>query len=71
MLEFVKPYLDEDSLMITGFLKARDLHDPEKNGANAATEQWKREDEELARQIRELNRQIDGIYKEWSAGNDD
>ena len=71
MLEFVKPYLDEDSLEITGFLKARDLHDPEKNGVNAATEQWKREDEELARQIRELNRQIDGIYKEWSAGNDD
>ena len=71
MLEFVKPYLDEDSLEITGFLSARDLHDPEKNGVNAATEQWKREDEELARQIRELNRQIDGIYKEWSAGNDD
>lgn len=71
MLEFVQPFLEEDSLEITGFARARDLHDPEKNGANAATAQWEQEDAELARQIRELNEQIDVIYKEWSTGNDD
>jgi hypothetical protein len=71
MLEFVQPYLEDGSLEITGFMAARDLHDPEKNGLREAREQWEREDAELARQIRELNGQIDGIYKEWSAGNDD
>lgn len=71
MLDYVKTFQEDGSLVITGFARARDLHDPEKNGMREAAAQWEWEDEELARQIRELNEQIDGIYKEWSAGNDD
>lgn len=71
MLEFVEPFLDQSSLEITGFRQARDLHDPAKNGVGSARENWEREDAEMARQIRELNEQIDSIYREWGAGNDD
>lgn len=65
MLEFVQPYLDDGSLRITGLMQARDMHDPEKNGANEAKEQWALEDAALEEQIRGLRAQIRSIYLEW------
>ena len=71
MLDFVEPMRRDGSLEITGFARARELHDPEKNGANAAREAWLREDQELREQILDLNRQLQLVYEQWKGGNDD
>lgn len=62
MLDFVQPFLDSGSLRITGLMEARDIHDPELNGVNAAKERWALENAELEEQIRALRAQARSIY---------
>ncbi len=71
MLDYLDPFLKDGSLRVTGFQAARDLHDPDKNGEHAATEQWERVRAELNEQIRSLDEQIQAIYQEWSGGRND
>ena len=66
MMEYIGVYREKGSLTVTGFLAARDLHDPARNGANEAEERWLQEREELNEQIRILEEQIQEIYREWS-----
>lgn len=71
MLDFVESFRKKEMLAITGFGQARLLHDSNQNGQKAAEEAWKQEDQELQRQILELNRQIQEIYEQWKGGNHD
>lgn len=71
MLDYVEPFRQDESLAVTGFAKARRLHDPELNGKKAAEEAWHRQDQELQQQIQELNRQLQEIYEQWKGGRDD
>ena len=71
MLDFIQPYLDQGELVVTGFLYARNLHDPAQNGANEARAAWELERAELDAKIRELDEQIRVIYAEWNGEEDD
>lgn len=71
MLDYLGPFLENGSLRVTGFLSARDAHDPEKNGTEAESERWEREREELNGQIRLLDDQILAIYREWNGEEHD
>ena len=71
MLDYVEPFRQDESLVITGFVKARELHDPGQNGRKTAEEAWRKQDQELQQQIQDLNRQIQQIYEQWKGGRDD
>ncbi len=71
MLNFIQPFLDDGQLVVTGFLHARELHDPALNGADEARAQWLQEKAELDARIHELDGQIQAIYAQWNGEEDD
>ena len=71
MLDFVETFRKNESLVITGFARAWELHDSNQNRQKAAEEAWRQEDRELQQQIMELNQQLHEIYGQWKGGNDD
>ena len=56
---------------MTGFLTARDLHDPILNGAAQARAEWEIEKAELDERIRVVDEQLQEIYAEWNGEEDD
>lgn len=68
MLAYLKECESEGPLALTGPARARELHDPAKNGVAELTAQWEREDAALRAQIRQLNEQIQAIYDRWDEG---
>ena len=71
MLNFIQPFLDAGELRVTGFVQARDLHDPERSGAAQLLRDWEQEQQEMDRQIRELDGQIQALYALWNGEKDD
>ena len=71
MLDYVEPFRQDGSLVITGFVRARQMHDPEQNGKQAAEDAWRQQDRDRQQQIQDLNRQIQQIYEQWKGGRDD
>ena len=71
MLNFIQPYLDSGDLRVTGFMTARDLHDPTLNGAAQTRAEWEIEKAELDERIRVVDEQLQEIYAEWNGEEDD
>lgn len=66
MLEYIDPYLSNETLLVTSFENARGIHDSSAWGGEMTEEQFEQQKTELDERIQTLNEQIQAIYDEWN-----
>ncbi len=67
MLDYLAPYLKKNTLLVTTFDQAREMHSIHFEGTDMTQEQFEQEMSQLDEQIRGINEEIQRAYDEWNS----